>query len=107
MNMNPRVATIFLTSLMLLIALDGMMESLRQPGPAEDISFSRLLSEVDHGHVRDVLIQGSHIRGTFADDRSFQTYAPDDSTLIERLYGKGVIIAVKPQGENGLGPYRL
>ncbi len=103
MNTNPRLAAVLLTSLMLLIALDGMMESLRQQRPAEEISFSELLTEVDDDHVRDVLIQGSRIRGTFSDGRNFQTYAADDSILIERLYGKGVTIAAKPQSEDALG----
>ena len=37
------------------------------------------------------LIQGPEIHGTFTDGRGFQTYAPNDPTLIQRLYGKGVV----------------
>ena len=47
--------------------------------------------------MRDVLIQGPEIHGTFNDGRSFQTYAPNDPTLIERLYGKGVSITARAQ----------
>jgi cell division protease FtsH len=57
MNMNWRFAVTWLTSLVLLIALDGIMERLSQQTPAEEISFSQLLTEVDHGHVQDVVIQ--------------------------------------------------
>ena len=47
--------------------------------------------------MRDVLIQGPEIHGTFTDGRSFQTYAPNDPSLIQRLYGKGVSITARPQ----------
>src|SRR5262249_60683229 len=42
-------------------------------------------------------IQGPEIHGTFTDGRSFQTYAPNDPSLIQRLYGKGVSITARPQ----------
>jgi hypothetical protein len=49
------------------------------------------------GHVRDVWIQGPEIYGTFADGRSFQTYAPNDPSLVQRLYAKGVSITARAQ----------
>ena len=67
---------------------------------AQDIFFSQLLNEVDQGRVRDVLIQGPEIHGTFTDGRNFQTYAPSDPTLVQRLYNKGVSITARPQTEN-------
>src|SRR5260370_31701541 len=59
--------------------------------------FGQVLNEVDQGRVRDVLIQGPEIHGTFTDGRSFQTYAPNDPSLTQRLYGKGVSITARPQ----------
>ena len=50
--------------------------------------------------MRDVLIQGPEIHGTFTDGRTFQTYAPSDPTLIERLNKKGVSITARPQSDN-------
>ena len=47
-----------------------------------------------------MLIQGPDIHGTFTDGRSFQTYAPNDPTLVQRLYGKGVAITARPQGDS-------
>ena len=47
-----------------------------------------------------MLIQGPDIHGTFTDGRSFQTYAPSDPTLVQRLYGKGVAITARPQGDS-------
>jgi cell division protease FtsH len=67
---------------------------------SQDISFSQLLSEVDQNHVRDVVIQGPEIHGTFTNGSSFQTYAPNDPTLVSRLYNGKVSITAKPPGDN-------
>ncbi|HZE55444.1 MAG TPA: ATP-dependent zinc metalloprotease FtsH, partial [Bradyrhizobium sp.] len=66
----------------------------------QDISFSQLLTEVDQNHVRDVVIQGPEIHGTFTNGSSFQTYAPNDPTLVSRLYNGKVSITAKPPGDN-------
>jgi cell division protease FtsH len=58
------------------------------------------LTEVDQNHVRDVVIQGPEIHGTFTNGSSFQTYAPNDPTLVSRLYNGKVQITAKPPGDN-------
>src|SRR5262249_39917489 len=80
---------------LLLLALFTLFQNPGQRTTSQDISFSQLLNEVDQGRVRDVLIQGPEIHGTFTDGRSFQTYAPNDPSLIQRLYGKGVSITAR------------
>src|SRR6267142_1567062 len=67
---------------------------------SQDISFSQLLSEVDQNRVRDVVIQGPDIHGTFTNGSSFQTYAPNDPTLVKRLYDAKVNINAKAPGDN-------
>ena len=67
---------------------------------SQDIWFSQLLTEVDQNHVRDVVIQGPEIHGTFTNGSSFQTYAPNDPTLVSRLYNGKVSITAKPPGDN-------
>ena len=59
-----------------------------------------MLTEVDQNHVRDVVIQGPEIHGTFTNGSSFQTYAPNDPTLVSRLYNGKVSITAKPPGDN-------
>ena len=71
-----------------------------QRASSQDISFSQLLTEVDQNHVRDVVIQGPEIHGTFTNGSSFQTYAPNDPTLVKRLYDGKVSITAKPPGDN-------
>ena len=58
------------------------------------------MSEVDQNRVRDVVIQGPDIHGTFTNGSSFQTYAPNDPTLVKRLYDGKVQITAKPPGDN-------
>jgi cell division protease FtsH len=60
--------------------------TLIQPTHMEEIPYSRLINELDQGRVRDVVIQGPEIHGTFADGRQFRTYTPNDPTLLQRLY---------------------
>jgi cell division protease FtsH len=87
---------------LLLLALFTLFQNPAQRPAGQNISFSQLLNEVDQGRVRDVLIRGVEISGTFTDGRSFQTYSPydRDPTLVQRLYGKGVSISALPSENN-------
>jgi cell division protease FtsH len=100
MNANLRNFALWVIIVLLLLALFTLFQNPGQRSATQDISFSQLLSEVDQGRVRDVVIQGPEIHGTFTDGRPFNTYAPNDPSLVQRLYGKGVSITARPQGEN-------
>src|SRR5579864_1601379 len=100
MNANLRNFALWVIIVLLLLALFTLFQSPGQRPASSDISFSELLNDVDTGRVRDVLIQGPEIHGTFTDGRSFQTYAPSDPTLVQRLYNKGVSITARPLTEN-------
>src|SRR3990170_3167506 len=97
MNANLRNLALWVIIVLLLLALFTLFQNPSQRTTSQDISFSQLLNEVEQGRVRDVLIQGPDIHGTFNDGRAFQTYAPNDPSLIQRLYGKGVTITARPQ----------
>src|SRR3984885_4114674 len=88
MNANLRNFALWVIIVLLLLALFTLFQNPGQHTTSQDISFSQLLNEVDNGRVRDVLIQGPEIHGTFTDGRTFQTYSPTDPTLITRLYNK-------------------
>ena len=100
MNANLRNFALWVIIVLLLLALFTLFQSPGQRTTSQDIAFSQLLSEVDQGRVRDVVIQGPEIRGTFADGRTFQTYAPNDPTLVQKLYNKGVSITARPLTDN-------
>jgi cell division protease FtsH len=100
MNANLRNFALWVIIVLLLLALFTLFQNPGQHTTSQDISFSQLLNEVDQGRVRDVLIQGPEIHGTFTDGRTFQTYSPSDPTLVQRLYNKGVSITARPLTEN-------
>ena len=64
-----------------------------------EITFSELLVQIDEGRVHDVIIAGNEVSGHFNDNRSFQTYAPEDPNLIPRLQSKRVQITARPPSD--------
>ncbi len=95
MNVNATIRNIaiWLSIFLSLILFVALLQHTGEHATPDVIPFSQLLREADQGRVRDVLIQGPEIHGTLTDGRDFQSYAPDDPTLVQRLYGKGVSIA--------------
>jgi cell division protease FtsH len=100
MNANLRNFALWVIIVLLLLALFTLFQNPGQRASSQDIPFSQLLSEIDKGSVRDVVIQGPEIHGTFTNGSSFQTYAPNDPTLVSRLYNGKVSITAKPPGDN-------
>jgi len=100
MNANLRNFALWVIIVLLLLALFTLFQNPGQRAASQDITFSQLLTEVDQNHVRDVVIQGPEIHGTFTNGSSFQTYAPSDPTLVKRLYDGKVQITAKPPGDN-------
>src|SRR4026209_2253193 len=100
MNANLRNFALWAIIVLLLLALFTLFQNPGQRTTAQDISFSQLLSEVDQGRVRDVVIQGPDIHGTFSNGTSFQTHAPNDPGLVQKLYSKGVEITARPPSDN-------
>jgi cell division protease FtsH len=100
MNANLRNFALWVIIVLLLLALFTLFQNPGQRAASQDISFSQLLSEVDQNRVRDVVIQGPEINGTFTNGSSFHTYAPSDPTLVKRLYDAKVTITAKAPGDN-------
>src|SRR6266478_6094858 len=98
MNINLRNLALWFVIVLLLLISFSLFQTQRTR--SRDISFSQLFDEVDQNHVRDVVIQGPEIHGTFTNGSSFQTYAPNDPTLVSRLYNGKVSITAKPPGDN-------
>ena len=100
MNETIRNFALWLTGTVMLVTVVALLQREAQRATPDEVPFSQLLKEVEQSRVHDVLIQGAQIRGTFTDGRTFQTYAPDDPTLVERLYIKGVSITADVQKNN-------
>jgi cell division protease FtsH len=99
MNSNFRNFAIWVFILLLLLALFNLFQNPGVHVRGNEISFSQLLTDVESGTVLDVTIAGSEITGHYADGRTFQTYAPEDPGLVDRLNRKGVKITAKPSEE--------
>jgi hypothetical protein len=100
MNANLRNFALWVIIVLLLLALFTVFQNPGQRSVSQDISFSQLLNDVDQGKVRDVVIQGPEIHGTYTDGRGFNTYAPNDPSLVQRLYSKQVTITARPVQDN-------
>jgi len=97
MSAQLRNFALWVIIVLLLLALFALFQGPSQRAGSQEIAFSQFISEVDKGRVRDVLMLGSEIHGSFIDGRRFQTYAPNDPTLLQRLYSKGVTVTARPQ----------
>ncbi|MFL5092449.1 MAG: ATP-dependent zinc metalloprotease FtsH, partial [Xanthobacteraceae bacterium] len=100
MNANLRNFALWVIIVLFLLALFTLFQNPSQRTTSHDISYSQLLSEVDQGRVRDVIIQGPEIHGTYTNGGSFQTYAPNDPNLVQRLQNNKVNVTARPQQEN-------
>ena len=100
MNSNFRNFAIWVFIGLLLVALFNLFQSPGVHVRGNEISFSQLLTEVEGGSVQDVTIAGNQITGHFNDGRNFQTYAPTDPGLVDKLHQKGVKITAKPSEDD-------
>jgi cell division protease FtsH len=85
---------------LLVFALFNLFQGSSQRNAQSLMAFSDFMTSVHAGEVRDVTIQGQNLMGHFRDGRSFQTYAPDDPTLVQSLTQQGVHISAMPGDEN-------
>ncbi len=85
---------------LLLIALVNLFQGSQPRTPQTSLAYSDFLSDVEAGRVSEVAIQGEAISGRYTDGRPFQTFAPQDPKLIDRLTESGVRITVMPVDEN-------
>jgi cell division protease FtsH len=82
---------------LLLVVLFNLFQPGATHTAATQIAYSDFINEVNTGRVRDVVIQGRTVSGQLTDGRTFQTYTPEDSTLVQRLTDKGVRVIAKPE----------
>jgi cell division protease FtsH len=89
---------------LLLVALFNLFQPSSGPGrTAQQVAYSDFLNEVNAGHVRDVTIQGRTVTGQLSDGRSFQTFTPEDPSLVSRLTERGVRVVARPE-ESDVNP---
>ena len=82
---------------LLLVVLFNLFQPGTTRTTSTQIAYSDFITEVNQGHVRDVVIQGRDISGQLSDGRTFETYTPDDPTLVHQLTSHGVRVIAKPR----------
>ena len=88
---------------LLLVVLFNLFQPSSSRSPAAQLAYSDFIADVNAGRVRDVTIQGRIVSGMLADGRQFQTYTPEDPSLVARLTEKGVRVIAKPE-ESDVNP---
>ena len=97
MNASLRNFFLWVIIVLLLLSLFTLFQNPVRHAAGPDVAFSQFLNEIDQGRVRDVLVQGPEVHGTYTDGRAFQTYAPNEQSWMQRLYAKNVAITIRPQ----------
>ncbi|CFX00199.1 protease, ATP-dependent zinc-metallo [Candidatus Filomicrobium marinum] len=101
MNSNFQKLAIWVAILVLLAALFNLFNNPAQSRRGDEITYSEFLTAVEAGKVADATIAGNRISGTMKDaGGAFQTYAPEDPGLVERLRAKDVNFKVAPRDED-------
>ena len=104
--MNSTVKTIIFWVVILIsaVALWQVVKNANSGQKVQEINFSRFMSEVDQGTVKDVTLTGMEVKGKLADGSSFHTTAPANyPEMIKKLQEKGVSITVQDVGNSSWG----
>ncbi len=94
--MNFRNITLWVFIALIVFGLFNLFSNTSGERNIIDLTYSQFLDEVEAGSVKDVVIRGNNINGSFDDGRSFKTYAANDPTLVDRLNDRGVNISAAP-----------
>jgi cell division protease FtsH len=100
MHPNFRNFALWVIIFLLVVALVMLFYNPGQRTTAADsISFSEFLSDVQSGQVREVTIVGNEVSGHLKNDKAFETYTPNDPSLVQNLVKNGVTINAKPPSD--------
>jgi cell division protease FtsH len=88
---------------LLLVVLFNLFQPGATHTAATQVAYSDFISEVNGGRVRNVVIQGHTVSGQLSDGRTFQTYTPEDPSLVKTLTDKNVGVIAKPE-DDGVNP---
>jgi cell division protease FtsH len=90
---------IWLGVVLALVLFVSMFDSKSRSVGGEGIPYSEFLTKVDEGQVKEVAIADNIVSGSFTNDSTFRTQAPNDPRLIDRLISKGVKFSAQAKEE--------
>ena len=97
-NLGKNIA-LWVIILLLLFALFNLFQQPSDRSGQSGTAYSTFLADVQRGEIEKVTIKGRAISGVRKDGRSFNTYSPNDPSLIDKLDKAGVIIDAAPIDE--------
>ena len=80
---------------LMVVLFNVFQNSTTRTGHAQ-VPYSQFIERVERGDVAQVRIQGQTITGMFGGGQPFQTYAPNDPDLVNRLTASNVQIEAAP-----------
>ena len=104
--MNSTLKTIIFWVVILIsaVALWQVVKTANSGQKVQEINFSRFMSEVDQGTVKDVTLTGMEVKGKLADGSLFHTTVPANyPDMIKALQQKNVSITVQDVGNSSWG----
>jgi len=99
MNNLGRNIALWVVVALFLVVLFNVFQPSSSTNNATQVAYSSFLDDVNNGQVQDVTIAGHDITGTTKDNKSFETYAPEDPTLVNKLIAANVHVDAKPEGD--------
>jgi cell division protease FtsH len=100
MNNLGRNIALWVVVALFLVVLFNVFQPSSTSNNATELAYSNFLTDVSSGNVQDVTISGHDVTGTTKDGKAFETYTPDDPSLVGKLIAAGVHVDAKPQGDN-------
>ena len=87
--MNMKNLMMWGVIVLLVVGLFQLFQNPKNTMTSDKMAFSEFLKNIDDGRVVQVEIQGNDIKGVLSDGTVFNTYAPNDPNLVEKLTAKG------------------
>jgi len=100
MNNLGRNIALWVVVALFLVVLFNVFQPSNNAASATQEGYSSFLDQVNNGQVQGVTIAGHDVTITTKDGKSFETYTPDDPTLVGKLVAAGVNVAAKPEGDS-------
>ncbi|HJO77063.1 MAG TPA: ATP-dependent zinc metalloprotease FtsH [Pelagibacteraceae bacterium] len=97
--MNFKNLIMWSVIVILVVGLFNLFQNPKQTMVSDKVPFSSFLKNLEEGRVVQVEIKGNDIEGVLSDGTTFNTYAPNDPNLVEKLSSKGVNITALPQDD--------
>ncbi len=99
-NLGRNIALWVVVALFLVVLFNVFQPSSSSNNPVSQLAYSSFLDQVNNNQVQDVTIAGHEVTGTTKDGKAFETYAPEDPALLNKLIAANVHVDAKPESDS-------